>query len=294
MPTELHDFLRQAKRFPLLTAEEEILLARRIQAMVKIQQAAPDDEYTKEERIAVKRGKRALDRMVCSNILLVISIAHKHWGHINRGSLHLDIEELIQEGILGVHRACIKFDPERGYKFSTYAYSWIKQFMVRAILNKGRLVRVPHDVGLAMLSSHSKQIDLHQRLGRRPTDAELAEAMNIGVVQLEHALAIGNAKPISLDTPLAQSGDPLVETIIDESTEDYLDRLNRQIDLDRIMDQVQQLPPDNREALIRCYGLNGEQQINATELAKEKGMCRQSIRDRVLRAERLLRQSLAA
>jgi RNA polymerase sigma factor (sigma-70 family) len=294
MSTGLDDFLRQVKRFPLLTAEEEILLARRIQAMVKIQQDNPNGEYTAEERITVKRGKRALDRMVCANVLLVVSIARKHWGHVKKGSLHLDIEELIQEGILGVHRACLKFDPERGYKFSSYAYNWIRQFMVRAILNKGRLVRVPHDIGEAMLSNYSKQMELQQQLGRHPTRAELADALKISVSQLDHALAIGNAKPISLDAPMAKSGDPLIETIIDEDREDHLERLNRRMELNQIMEQIQQLPPNNREALIRCYGLDGEERINATELAKEKGMCRQSIRDRVLRAERLLRQSLAA
>ena len=294
MSTGLDDFLRQIKRFPLLTAEEEILLARRIQAMVKIQQDNPSGEYTAQERITVKRGKRALDRMVCANGLLVVSVARKHWGHVDKGSLHLDIEELIQEGILGVHRACLKFDPERGYKFSSYAYNWIRQFMVRAMLNKGRLVRVPHDVGEAMLCNYSKQMELHQQLGRQPTRAELAEALRISVSQLDHALAIGNAKPISLDKPLAQSGDPLIETIIDENGVDQLEQLNRRMELDQVMAQIRELPPAEQKAICSAYGLLGYKPTTRKELAIELGLSRQGADYKVQRAERLLRESLAA
>jgi RNA polymerase sigma factor (sigma-70 family) len=294
MADALSDFVNRAEQIPLLTADEEIILGRRIQAMVAIEQVNLDGFYTNADQATLKRGKRALDRMICGNIRLVFSIAYRHWGHIKSGSLHLELEELIQEGILGLHHACRKYDPERGYKFSTYAFWWIKRYMFRALNSKGRLVKVPLETGEAMFRSDEKRIRLKESLGREPTIKELAEALKISPDQLHYVLTMGTAKPVSLNQKLPESGDDWIDLFAAGSQDEQLADLTQEIEWRLLLNEIPHLPPIEREVICRVYGLMGHQQVPRRELANEMGLSRQGVDYKVQRAVKLLRESLAA
>ncbi|MEO0406172.1 MAG: sigma-70 family RNA polymerase sigma factor, partial [Cyanobacteria bacterium P01_A01_bin.135] len=186
-------FLKEMARYPLLTAEEEIALARRVQRLNRINDAETQLqlEYQRlpslsELSAALETSPQQLERqrregnqakltMVRSNLRLVVSIAKRY---LNRGMPFLD---LIQEGSLGLHRAAEKFDPEKGYKFSTYAYWWIRQGITRAIANDARTIRLPIHINDKLSKLKKTRQDLQYRLQRSPTDAELAEALEMPV-----------------------------------------------------------------------------------------------------------------
>lgn len=133
------EFLNLAGREPLLTASEEIILGRAVQAMQGLLESNPSGPYSRQERGVLRHGKKARDRMVLANMRLVMAVAKKFHRQIN----HMHTEDLLQEGVTGLIRAVEKFDPERGYKFSTYAFWWIRQSMVRAIATYERSIRLP-------------------------------------------------------------------------------------------------------------------------------------------------------
>ena len=131
--------LTAAGRAPLLTAEEEILLGRRVQALMRLLEDKPDGPYTSAEQRTLRLGKRAKERMITANIRLVVHVAKKYIHRIQT----LTLADLIQEGSIGLIRGVEKFDPERGYKFSTFGYWWVRQGISRAITQNDRVIRLP-------------------------------------------------------------------------------------------------------------------------------------------------------
>lgn len=285
----LTQFLNAAGRIPLLTPEEEIHLGRRIQAMM----ALPPPPHDRDQQIILKRGRRAMDRMVSANIRLVASLARKYRGLGGKGLLQLDLEDLVQEGTLGLMRAAEKFDPERGYKFSTYSYWWIRQFMFRAITQKGRLIKVPHQIAETMHRSIGKLAQLEQTLGRTPTIEEAAAEFKMQPQDFAYAWMMTSTRPASLDQSLVDDGSDWIEMFGTGSADDDLENVDISMKLDRLLDQVEQLPDDQREAITKLYGLDGKEPLNLTQIGKERGVTRETIRQRVVRAERALKYRLA-
>jgi RNA polymerase primary sigma factor len=292
----LTPLLNAAGRIPLLTAEEEIHLGRRIQAMIAIQQDTPSGPYTREQQIILKRGKRAMDRVVSANIKLVASCARRYRGIRGNGSksiLQLDLDDLVQEGILGLMRAAEKWDPERGYKFSTYAYWWIRQSMFRAITQKGRLIKVPHQVAETMYHCSRKLSQLKETLGREPTIDEAAAYMKMTPEDFEYAVLMTATRPASLDMALVEDGTSWVEIMGTGSADEQLQEVGHSMDMQRLMEHVKTLSPEQREMITRVYGLDGEPPVNLTQLSRERGVTRETIRQKVVRAERILKYKMA-
>lgn len=158
-------YLKAIGRIPLLTGEEEVILANQIQAMLPL---LDKKDLVLEEKKIVQNGQRAKRKMVQANLRLVVSIAKKYQ---NRGLTLLD---LIQEGSIGLMRGAEKFDPSKGYKFSTYSYWWIRQAMTRAIANQARIIRLPLHItqDINKVKKVARQLSLS--LGRKPTDKEIA------------------------------------------------------------------------------------------------------------------------
>jgi RNA polymerase primary sigma factor len=286
----LTQFLNAAGRIPLLTPEEEIHLGRRVQAMM----ALPPPPHDRDQQITVRRGRRAMDRIVSANIKLVASAARKYRGVGSKSLLQLDIEDLVQEGMIGLMRAAQKFDPERGYKFSTYAYWWIRQSMFRAITQKGRLIKVPHDIAETMHRSIGKLAQLEQTLGRTPTLEEAAAEFKMKPQAFAYAWMMTSTRPASLDQSLVDDGSDWIELFGTGSADEQLAIVERNLQLERLMEQVQQLPDDQRELITRIYGLDGQEPATAGELGKQRGVTRESIRQKVIRASRALKNRLAA
>lgn len=256
-------YLRAIGRIKLLSAAEEIELARRI---------------GKGDQLAKKR-------LVQANLRLVVSVAKKYQG---RGLPFLD---LIQEGNLGLIRAAEKFDPERGYKFSTYATWWIRQGITRALADKSRTIRVPVHMVETINNLRKVTRKLSQELGRRPNMEELAKAMNVSLSKIKDILA-ANRVPVSLDTPYGEDEDnSLGELVQDDTTTPPEISTETNLMASDIRGVLSVLTPREREILILRYGLKDGQQRTLEQVGKLVGITRERTRQIELKALRALRQS---
>jgi len=256
-------YLRSIGRIKLLTATEEIELARRI---------------AKGDMLAKKR-------LVQSNLRLVVSVAKKYQG---RGLPFLD---LIQEGNVGLIRAAEKFDAERGYKFSTYATWWIRQGITRALADKSRTIRVPVHMVETINALRKATRKLSQEIGRRPTMEELAKEMNVTLTKIKEILA-ANRSPLSLDTPFGEDDDnSLAELVEDENSKRPEDSTEANLMSQDIRGILSMLTPREREILVLRFGLNDGNQRTLEQVGKLVGITRERTRQIELKALRALRQS---
>lgn len=280
-------FADQAARIPLLTTAEEIHLGRIVQQMMAVLIEKPLGPYTKAEQRVIYRGKRAKDRFVNANLRLVVTLARK-FQRVMASTLDLTAEDLLQEGMFGLMRAVEKYDPERGYKFSTYAYWWIRQSMSRAIHVYGRAIRLPLNVAERMSTLNRKRHELNLLLNRQPTIQELADAMDWQPEFLEHVLLMGN-RLTSLDQQMTIDGSSLVEIITDgETSDDHLLKVFDDMNRDKLMELIGMLTDKEQTALIVRYGLQGEP-ATLREVGEVLGISRERARQILERAVRRLR-----
>lgn len=258
-------YLREIGRIQLLKADEEIALARRIARGSEV-------------------GLKAKRQLVQANLRLVVSIAKKY---LNRGLPFLD---LIQEGNLGLIRAAEKFDPERGYKFSTYATWWIRQGITRALADKSRTIRVP--VHMVETINKFKKItrELSQGLNRRPTEHELAGALDVSVQKVKEIVA-ANRTPVSLETPLGKEEDSRLGDFIAGAENGNPDNLATDELLRKDIEQVLgSLLPREREVIRLRYGLDDGRERTLEEVGQLFGITRERVRQIEFKAMRKLRQ----
>lgn len=259
-------YLRSIGRVKLLSATEEIELARRV---------AAGDPLAKK-------------RLVQANLRLVVSVAKKYQ---NRGLPFLD---LIQEGNLGLIRAAEKFDPERGYKFSTYATWWIRQGITRALADKSRTIRVPVHMVETINNLRKATRSLSQKLDRRPTMEELAKEMDVSLAKVKDILA-ANRSPLSLDTPYGEDDDnTLAELVEDESSKTPEDATATSLMSDDVRKVLSVLTAREREVLILRFGLNDGKPRTLEQVGRLVGITRERTRQIELKALRFLRQSQAS
>src|SRR4051794_33261969 len=221
-------FLNEVRRYPLLTADEEVELAKQIE----------------------RGDTEAKERMINSNLRLVVSLARKYQGQ------DLPLLDLIQEGILGLIRAAEKFDWRRGYKFSTYATFWIRQAIQRGIANKSRTIRVPVHIGQRERTIARVSRELRAQLGREPTDEEVAEAAGITVQDIEEVRDTQRTVT-SLDRPVGEEGESSFGDLLPSDAlepEEEVDISLRSEALQRALDQ---LPEREREVVKLRFGVNG-------------------------------------
>lgn len=293
MNDTLTDYLNRASKIPLLTPEEEIILGRACQAMIQLLDQKPDGPYTKTERHIIQRGKRAKERMVTANLRLVANITRR-FQRLCKG-MDITPEDLMQEGTLGLIRGVEKFDPERGYKMSTYIYWWIRQGMSRYIYNHSKLIRVPAHVAEKGMKSGRVIIQLEQQLGRSPTIKEVADALEITESEYRHWLLVG-AKVFSLDA--TAMNDPEKSCIIDlvgddASAGDHLEDVGNKIDHEILMDAINTVLTDRqRLSILHRYGLAGYEQKTYREISKMLGCHHEACRQQIDRAFRKLRREL--
>jgi RNA polymerase primary sigma factor len=293
-------YLQEIGRIRLLRPDEEIELARKIADLLQLEELAAQFETdhghypdTKEWAALVEMplvkfrrrlmlGRRAKEKMVQSNLRLVVSIAKKY---MNRG---LSFQDLIQEGSLGLIRAAEKFDHEKGYKFSTYATWWIRQAITRAIADQSRTIRLP--VHLYETISRIKKTTkvLSQEFGRKPTEEEIAESMEMTIEKLRF-IAKSAQLPISLETPIGKEEDSrlgdFIEADIENPEQDVAKNLLRE-DLEGVLAT---LSPRERDVLRLRYGLDDGRMKTLEEIGQIFDVTRERIRQIEAKALRKLR-----
>lgn len=293
-------YLQEIGRIRLLRADEEIELARKIADLLELERVRErlsaqldrepqDSEWASEVNMALPAfrhrlyvGRRAKDKMVQSNLRLVVSIAKKY---MNRG---LSFQDLIQEGSLGLIRAAEKFDHEKGYKFSTYATWWIRQAITRAIADQSRTIRLP--VHLYETISRIKKTTkiLSQEMGRKPTEEEIADRMEMTIEKLRF-IAKSAQLPISLETPIGKEEDSRLGDFIEADGETPEDQVSKNLlreDLESVLDT---LSPRERDVLRLRYGLDDGRMKTLEEIGQIFNVTRERIRQIEAKALRKLR-----
>jgi RNA polymerase nonessential primary-like sigma factor len=254
-------YLNEIGFSPLLTAEEEVYFARK----------------------ALKGDEAARKRMIESNLRLVVKISRRY---VNRGLALLD---LIEEGNLGLIRAVEKFDPERGFRFSTYATWWIRQTIERAIMNQTRTIRLPIHVVKELNVYLRAARELAQKLDHEPTPEEIARLLDKPVADVERMLGL-NERVTSVDTPVGASSDrTIVDTIADTQVSDPA-ALLQDSDLTASLDNwLEELTEKQREVLARRFGLRGYEVSTLEEVGHEIGLTRERVRQIQVEALKRLR-----
>ena len=263
MTDPIRSYLKDIKEIPLLTAKQEIELANKI-----------------------RRGDlKAKRQMTLSNLRLVINIA-KRYAHLG-----VPLLDLIEEGNLGLMKAVVKYNPRKGFRFSTYGAWWIRQYITRAIANQGKTVRIP--VYMTELLSKFKRVteQLSQKLGRKPTATEIAKRMRLPVERVERLQElVTSSQTTSLETPVGEEGETeMIDLLEDETTPSPQEDITRFLQHERIGALLQKMNERERRVLVLRYGLDDGVSRTLGETAKFFGITRERVRQIEVVAIRKLR-----
>ena len=269
-------YLKEVGRVPLLTAEEEVELAQRIEngRLAREELARGNVSFRRrvELQLLIEDGWAAREHLITANSRLVISVAKKYMG---RGVPFLD---LIQEGNIGLIRAAKKFDYRRGHKFSTYATWWIRQAVTRAIADQGRTIRVPVHMGDQINKLLRVQHQLTQRLGRDPSVEELAAALDVTPQKVENMIQVAR-RPLSLETPTDDEEDSVLGDFIqDEEVAAPDDTATYNLLREHLESVLNGLPPREVRILQLRYGLLDGQAYTLEEVGRKMGVTRERVR----------------
>lgn len=281
MSDTLRDYLNQIGKIPLLTAAEEIELGHAIQKMIAVQ----TDKPSKEEQRILRIGKRAKERMIKGNLRLVVGVAKKYKHMTNRLTMH----DLVQEGNIGLIRAVELFDPARGYKFSTYAYWWIRQGIMRSIQTHDRMIKLPTGAIDALRKVRIFTTEYQLKHGVVPSIAECAEIANITERAMKDYLA-ASVDAGSLDAKVNNSGEAsaYIEMIACEgpSIDDDLEHDTR---LEAVTQALEYMSPDHRTALSLKYGLETEPEMPVRQIAEKLSIGRHTATKMIRASENEMR-----
>jgi RNA polymerase primary sigma factor len=269
-------YLKEVSRVPLLTAEEEVDLAQRIEngrtAREELARGITNSKRRMELRTYIEDGWAAREHLITANSRLVISVAKKYMG---RGVPFLD---LIQEGNIGLIRATKKFDYRRGHKFSTYATWWIRQAVTRAIADQGRTIRVPVHMGDQINKLLRVQHQLTQKLGRDPSVEELANALEVPPKKVENMIQVAR-RPLSLETPTDDEEDSVLGDFIeDDEAAPPDDTATYNLLREHLSEVLNGLPPREVRILQLRYGLLDGQAYTLEEVGRKMGVTRERVR----------------
>jgi RNA polymerase nonessential primary-like sigma factor len=299
-PDLVSSYLKEIGRYPLLTSEQEITLARLVQQMMAIEQqrsslaqplnrqptdlelAASLGQTEAEVQSIVQQGQRAKQKMITANLRLVVSVAKKYQNR------NLEFLDLIQEGALGLQRGIEKFDPNRGYKLSTYAYWWIRQEITRAIAEQSRTIRLPVHLTEILNKIKKVQRESFLKLGRHATAEEIAKSLNLNPDKLREYLAASRTA-VSLNKLVGDEQETELGEILADDAVSPEKLLTQELLSQDVAKFLEPLTPIQRQVMILSFGLENDLQINLAQIGKELNLSRERIRQIQVKAISILR-----
>lgn len=282
-------YLHEIGRVPLLTHEQEIIFGKQVQQMMALLDVREQltetlgHEPTQAEWLqkvgldeaeleqALKQGKRAKQKMIEANLRLVVAVAKKYQKR------NLELLDLIQEGTLGLERGVEKFDPMRGYKFSTYAYWWIRQAITRAIAQQARTIRLPIHITEKLNKIKKAQRELSQQLGRSATPAEIAKELELEPAQIREFLTLAR-QPVSLDLRVGDNQDTELRDLLEDdgqSPEQFTAKESLREDIQGLLTE---LTPQQRDVLTLRFGLNNGKELSLAKVGEQLSLSRERVR----------------
>ncbi len=282
-------YLHEIGRVPLLTPEQEINYGKQVQKMMSLREIKEElqkklgREVTVEEwaqkaqmeveelKKALEKGERAKRKMIEANLRLVVAIAKKYQKR------NMEFLDLIQEGSLGLERGVEKFDPTKGFKFSTYAYWWIRQAITRAIAQQGRTIRLPIHITEKLNKIKRTQRELSQRLGRNPTPSEIAQELELHPSQIREYLSVAR-QPVSLDVRVGDNQDTELSELLEDdnvSPEQFITQELLRQDLRNLLDE---LTPQQKAVISLRFGLEDGKELSLAKIGKKLDLSRERVR----------------
>ena len=294
-------YLRDIGRIPLLEHDEEILLGRKVQRLMQIKEAESELEVkdseslaqvlgltTKELRRELRDGEKAKDKMVTANLRLVVSVAKKYTKR------NMELLDIIQEGTIGLVRGVEKFDPGRGYKFSTYAYWWIRQGITRAIAEKSRAIRLPIHVTENLNKLKKAQRELSQINGAMPNVFQLSDHLGLTVDEIKDLMCKAR-QPASLEIKIGENRDTSLMDLLEDSKQIPDDLLEAACIKDDICEMIGDLPEMQAAVISMRYGIGSDvlEPMSMTAIGQVLNMSRDRVRTLEHKALKSLRQESA-
>ena len=297
----VRSYLKEIGRYPLLTPEQEITNARLVQQMMAIEQqrqaialqlnreptarelATSLGQSEAEVELILHQGERAKQKMVTANLRLVVAIAKKYQNR------NLEFLDLIQEGTLGLYRGVEKFDPNKGYKLSTYAYWWVTQSITRAIAEQSRTIRLPIHINEKLNKIKKIQRELSQSLGRKPTVVEIAEELKVKPEQVREYIQ-ADRKLVSLEMRVGNEQETELSELLADENISPLEELNSSLMRQNIKELLASLAPIQREVLTLRFGLENDHQLSLTQIGERLNLSRERIRQLEHKALSILRR----
>ncbi|EKV01735.1 RNA polymerase sigma factor, cyanobacterial RpoD-like family [Leptolyngbya sp. PCC 7375] len=297
----VHIYLKEIGRVPLLTPEQEVTFGNAVRTLMTIETIKDGlvgslgheptlEDWSKaanltieELKMAVEKGQRAKRQMVEANLRLVVSVAKKYLKR------NVEILDLIQEGTIGLQRGVEKFDPSKGYRFSTYAYWWIRQAMTRAIAEKSRTMRLPIHIHEKINKIKKTQRQLAQQLGRSATFQEIANALDLPLEKVRDCISY-NRQPLSLDLRLGDNQDVELGDLLEDDSQSPEDYAAQELMHSDVADMMSTLTKQQQEVLSLHFGLKGGQKMTFAQIGSRLNVSRERARQIEREAFKFLRR----